>query len=109
MKDHYLKQELYDLVQSDQDVFEFLQEASLDGLWYWDLNDPEQKWMSPKFWKTLGYDPTEMPHTAKSWQNLINPDDLELARQNLAAHLADPSHPYDQEVRYRQKKGIPFG
>ncbi|MCR9099939.1 MAG: PAS domain-containing protein [bacterium] len=105
MKDHYLKQELHDLIQSDQGIFEFLQEASLDGLWYWDLNDPEQEWMSPKFWTTLGYDPTEMPHTARSWQNLINPDDLELAKQNLAAHLADPSHPYDQEVRYRHKKG----
>lgn len=105
MEDHYLKQELYNLIQSDLDVFEFLQEASLDGIWYWDLSNPEEEWMSPKFWTTLGYGPGEMPHKVSAWQSLIHPDDLELAKQNLAAHLADPSHPYDQEVRYRHKKG----
>ena len=31
--DHYLKAELYDLVQEDSAIFEFLQSGSLDGIW----------------------------------------------------------------------------
>jgi PAS domain S-box-containing protein len=105
MKDHYLKQELYSLIQTDQTIFEFLQEASLDGLWYWDLDHPEDEWMNPNFWITLGYDPEEMPHKSTAWQDIIFPEDLEKATQNFNAHLLDPEHPYDQEVRYRHKDG----
>lgn len=102
---HYLKQELYNLMQSDSFLFEFLQEGSLDGLWYWDLENQENEWMSPRFWQTLGYDPNEKKHLAKEWQDLIHPDDLEIAIQNFIRHSEDPSHPYDQVVRYRHKNG----
>jgi len=29
---HYLKKELYDLVKSDNTIFDFIQESSLDGI-----------------------------------------------------------------------------
>jgi hypothetical protein len=29
--------------------FDFIQESALDGLWYWDLEKPEEEWMNPKF------------------------------------------------------------
>ena len=41
---HYLKTELYQLVQEDDSIFEFLQNGSLDGLWYWDLAKPGEEW-----------------------------------------------------------------
>lgn len=104
-QDHYLKEELYDLVRSDPSVFEFIQAGSLDGIWYWDLENPEQEWLSPRFWEVLGYDPAEKRHLASEWQDLIHPDDLETTTRNFHAHLADPSHPYDQIVRYRHKDG----
>lgn len=59
MENNYLKSELYNLVQNDNSIFEFIQSGSLDGIWYWDLENPEQEWMSPKFWQTLGYDPEQ--------------------------------------------------
>lgn len=102
---HYLKDELYALVASDPQIFEFLQNASLDGLWYWDLESPEHEWMNPGFWKLLGYEPRDKKHLAAEWQNLINPDDLKEALNNFHAHCADPSHPYDQIVRYRHASG----
>ena len=37
---HSLQRELYDLVQSDSEIFEFLQAGSLDGIWYWDSPTP---------------------------------------------------------------------
>jgi len=40
---HYLEEELYQLVQRDRSIFEFLQSGSLDGIWYWDLENPENE------------------------------------------------------------------
>ena len=102
---HYLKQELYDLVKREDTIFEFLQVASLDGLWYWDLENPEHEWMSPEFWRLFGIDPTTRQHRAEEWQDLIHPDDLALAMDKFNKHLADPDHPYDQIVRYRHARG----
>lgn len=102
---NYLKKELYDLVKTDSTIFDFIQSSSLDGLWYWDLENPEEEWMNSDFWATLGYNPEEMPHKASAWQHIIFPEDLELAIQNIQKHIANPNLPYDQIVRYRHKNG----
>jgi PAS domain S-box-containing protein len=102
---HYLEAELHVRVSTDPALFNFLQESSLDGLWYWDLENPEHEWLSPRFWQVLGYDPSHKLHRASEWQDLIDPDDLQTAFRNLEAHCADPTHPYDQIVRYRHKNG----
>ena len=103
---NYLQKELYDLIQTDRRIFDFLQQGSLDGLWYWDLQNPDEEWMNERFWETLGYDPAEMPHKASSWMEIIFPEDLELAKVNVGKHLADPDNfPYDQLVRYQHHDG----
>jgi PAS domain S-box-containing protein len=102
---HYLKQELYDLIKRDESIFDFIQEGSLDGLWYWDLENLENEWMNDRFWKVLGYNPEEMPHLSSAWQGIINQEDLKTAAENLNRHLENPDHPYDQEVRYTHKNG----
>ena len=105
MQENYLKKELYDLTKNDTKIFEFIQSGSLDGIWYWDLEDSENEWMSPKFWETLGYDPEEKKHLASEWQNIIFKEDLNLAFSNFEKHCADPNYPYDQIVRYKHKNG----
>jgi len=103
--DHYLAAELYQLVRETPEIFEFLQSGSLDGLWYWDLDNPEHEWMNDAFWETLGYDPRERKHLAAEWQDIIHPDDLAEALDNFQKHCADPTYPYDQIVRYTAKDG----
>lgn len=103
--EHYLQRELYERVRQDATVFEFLQSGCLDGVWYWDLEQPENEWMSPRFWESLGYDPAQMPHKASAWQDIIFAEDLELAIENFRHHCDDPNHPYDQIVRYRHADG----
>ncbi len=105
MKDNYLKKELYEKFKNDTEIFDFLQEATLDGLWYWDLENTENEWMSPKFWRTLGYDPSEKEHASSEWQSLIHPEDLKVATMNMKRHLEDPGYPYDQITRYTHKNG----
>jgi len=102
---HYLKKELYELVQKDSTVFEFIQNGSLDGLWYWDLEEPEHEWMNSSFWKLMGIDPSKKKPLASEWQDLIHPDDLKVALKNFKEHCKNPDHPYDQIVRYKHKDG----
>lgn len=102
---NYLKKELYELIKEDEDIFDFIQSSSLDGLWYWDLDQPENEWMSPKFWTVLGYNPAEMPHKSNAWQDIINPEDLQDALIQFQKHCEDPNFPYDQIVRYTHKNG----
>jgi len=105
IESHYLRNELYNKMKENQKIFDFLQDGSLDGIWYWDLENPENEWMSPIFWRTLGYDPRRKKHLASEWQDLIHPEDLRVALENFKRHCADPEHPYDQIVRYLHKDG----
>ena len=104
-EEHYLKEELYQLVRSDPAIFEFLQAGSLDGIWYWDVERQDQEWMSPRFKELFGYRDDEIPNTSEWWQANIFPEDRDVALDNFAKHLADPNHPYDQIVRYRHRDG----
>lgn len=97
--------ELKALIKSDDTIFNFLESASLDGMWFWDLENPDHEWMSPSFWTTLGYNPSSKSHLASEWHNIINQDDLKVALENFERHCADPSYPYDQIVRYQHKEG----
>ena len=106
MKDsHYLKKELYELVKTDNTIFEFIQELSLDGMWYWDLDNPEEEWMSPKFWSVLGYDYKDMPHSPSAWPDIVNADDLKLSNEIFLKHCDNSEFPFDQTVRYTHKNG----
>ena len=105
LENNYLKKELYDLVQKDPQIFDFIQEAILDGVWYWDLENPENEWMSPKFWKLFGYDSSEKQHLRAELKKMIHPRDLAVATKNLKIHLKNPMYPYDQIVRYTHKDG----
>jgi len=105
MDGSYLKEELFSLVCKNKTLFEFLQNASLDGVWYWDLQNPENEWMNERFWSLLGYDPKQKEHLSLEWKKLIHPEDLKLVEENLKKHMKDPLYPYDQIVRYKHKDG----
>lgn len=104
-QEHYLKKELFELVKKDDSIFHFIQEGSLDGMWYWDLEHPENEWMNARFWTTLGYDPATKSHHSNQWQDIIFEEDLAVALHNFDEHCKNPNHPYDQVVRYRHANG----
>jgi len=102
---HYLEQELRGLIQADPYIYEFIESGCIDGLWYWDIKNPEHEYLSDSFWLTLGVDPNSKQHLASEWQDLIDADDLVEALKNFEKHCEDPSHKYDQIVRYRHADG----
>ena len=103
--EHYLKEELYQRIAVDPALVDFLEAGATDGLWYWDIEKPQQEWMSTRFKQLFGYEDHEIPNTSEWWQQHIHPDDLPIALENFRKHLDDPSHPYDQVVRFRHKDG----
>jgi PAS domain S-box-containing protein len=102
---HYLKNEIYALVKADNTIFDFIQESSLDGIWYWDLDKHEEEWMSPKFWSVLGYDFKDMPHKPSAWRDIVNADDFKLANELIIKHFENPEIPFDKTIRYTHKNG----
>ncbi|MEQ8486272.1 MAG: PAS domain-containing protein [Pseudomonadales bacterium] len=103
--DHYLKQELYALIRRDDQVLTFLLDGPVDGLWFWDVDDPEEEWVSAPFWRLLGYDPASKASKASAWHGIIDPDDLAAAMDAFAAHCDDAAIPFDQTLRYRHANG----
>ncbi|MFK7793133.1 MAG: PAS domain-containing protein [Devosiaceae bacterium] len=102
---HYLQAELDERLKSDPEIWNFIKQGSLDGVWYWNLENFEDEWMSPEFWELFGRDPALKKHLASEWQDFIFAEDLETAKENLGKHLADPTCPYDQIVRYTHADG----
>lgn len=103
--EHYLETELNELFRNDANIWKFVQHGSLDGVWYWDLENPDAEWMSPEMWRLFGVDPSTKSHNPAEWQDLIFPEDLQVALENFEAHCKDPDHPYDQVVRYKHADG----
>ncbi|MEM8877816.1 MAG: ATP-binding protein [Pseudomonadota bacterium] len=103
--DHYLEKELFKLVGDSPAIFHFLKSSCLDGIWYWDLTDLGQEWLSPRFKAVFGYEDHEMENTPDWWQANIHADDLTTTQENFERHKADPDHPFDQIVRYRHRDG----
>lgn len=103
--EHYLKTELFERVATDPAIFDFIQNDILDGLWYWDLENPENEWHSPRFAEVFGYTESDIPHSSEWCRLNCLPDDYEKAIENFHKHCADPSHLYSQELRYRHRDG----
>ena len=115
---NYLKQDFYQLMKADESVFNFVQDLSLEGLLYLDLEHPGHLWMNPKFKRTLGYQHPEMLHESATSIPLINKDENILLENLMLSedlhdfieHLSIPDEGKDYSsghiVRYLHKNGL---
>ncbi|PTM03564.1 MAG: hypothetical protein DA405_10070 [Bacteroidetes bacterium] len=102
---HYLEQELTQKYGFNSTILSILSNQVFSGIWFWDLENPEEEYFDDQFWLTLGYDPKEMPAKSDVWQSLVHPEDLKEAFKLVQTHLANPSVPYKQVLRYQHKQG----
>ena len=101
----YLGNELAELQESDTTVFDFIQESTLAGLWYWNLEEPEQWWGNEKFWHTMGYGPGEPTNQAEAWNTAVDAEEAAATAGFVAACVADHSYSFDQVVRGTRRDG----
>lgn len=101
----YLGHEFAEMIGGNPEIIDFLQAGPLDGIWYWDLERPENAFISPRFWKVCGYDPATRGHAASDWQNQIHPDDRISVLKELSATCDNSGRHFDREVRFLHKNG----
>ncbi|MBB1193976.1 hypothetical protein DNC80_09905 [Flavobacterium sp. SOK18b] len=101
----YLKTELYELIKQDNSIFDFIQETALDGLSYWDIENPENSYMNPKFWSKLGYNYNDLPSHYNSWKNIVNKDDAKLLQEVIIKNISTVDFVYEQIFRFTHQNG----
>jgi PAS domain S-box-containing protein len=91
--------------QEHREHLELVLDSTLDGFWDWYIQD-DYEYMSPNFWRMFGIDPETKKHHPSEWQDIIFQEDLDVALDNFAKHVATKGkHPYVQDVRYRHADG----
>jgi len=102
---HYLEKELEDQLANDPSIFQFFQTNGFDGVFVWDLENQEHKWMSDSFWILLGYNPEKKTHLLSDWKKVVYPDDMQNALYDIKLHCENSPSPYKQELRYQHQDG----
>jgi PAS domain S-box-containing protein len=100
-----LEAEFLGLTKRDRLILEFLGMGCLDGVWYWDMEDPARGWISPQFWEFLGYDPAARAPTRSSWLDVLHADDHVSAHRNFEKLAANPDQPIDTVLCYHHANG----
>ncbi|MBL7998412.1 MAG: PAS domain-containing protein [Candidatus Kapabacteria bacterium] len=99
------KQELVELLQSQSGLVAFLQQHTVDGVWYMNVKEPDRQWMHSRLWEVLGYSADEVEDTNMLWTTLVHPDDYAIAQQEFYSKLDTVNEPYIQKLRFKHKNG----
>lgn len=76
------------------------------GLGTWDWNVPAgEVQFNDRWWQMLGHAPGALPAALASWEALMHPQDLPVAKRALQRHFDDPAEPYRCEFRMRRADG----
>lgn len=105
MGESSLKTEFYKVIHKDEDIFDALLFASIEGFLFLDLINFENAWLSSKYWELLGYDPKEMEQHEYAWKDTVFEEDLNKALEDLGKHSEDDDYLFDQLLRHRHKNG----
>ncbi|GAB5496097.1 MAG: hypothetical protein Phyf2KO_11770 [Phycisphaerales bacterium] len=74
------------------------------GLWDVDVQS-DDAYYSDYWYEMLGYEPGELPMTAKSWRKLLHPNDADQAVSRFITQSSSDSDDYSSEFRLRTKSG----
>lgn len=89
----------------DSDLLYFALEETNDGWWDWNVKE-DTFYLSPKYWKNFGYDPSTKNHLFSEVQEVCHPDDLKKVQEMLQRHFESKGEiPYYTEVRYKHVDG----
>lgn len=91
-------------LQESQQQFELAMQGSNDGLWDWRISD-NQVYFSPRWKSMLGYADDELDNSFQVWESLVHPDDLPLAKEEVARCVVGKKSSYEVEFRLRHRQG----
>ncbi|MCF2443792.1 PAS domain S-box protein [Dyadobacter sp. CY345] len=99
----YLKKEFYSLISKREDIFDFIQQLGLDGFWYWDLENPDNQWASPKLWSSLGYTAQDLPLFRNNLQTIAFQSDIENLAEVALLFCDTPGAVFKKVIRFVHK------
>ncbi len=91
-------------LQESQQQFELAMQGSNDGLWDWRISD-NQVYFSPRWKSMLGYADDELGNSFQVWESLVHPDDMPLAKEEVARCVVGKKSSYEVEFRLRHRQG----
>lgn len=78
--------------------------ATTDGIWDWNVSTG-RVFFSEQWFRSLGYEPGELPAHISSWEKVVHPDDMPRVREELELHFNRKKEVYEVENRLRMKSG----
>ena len=103
---NYLETEFYELIKSDRDYFDYIQETAPDGVWFWNMENTDENWVNPRFWKVLGYNPDEIPQGREAWKGIVHPSDLKSMLSDCVNKIKEKEPSFKKNIRCFHKKGF---
>ena len=100
-----LKHEVYELLQNDEAIFDFMQDAAFDGLWYWNVNIPKNIWINASFQKTLGYTAQEIYGDNPDGKSAVVVPQFLDARNDLQRLSQSFKNTFEEELNFQHKDG----
>ncbi len=96
------RRKLEDALNKSEHRLSLAFEAANDGLW--DLNiETGEIYFSPRYYTMLGYEPGDFPAVYESWEELLHPDNLDVAVNRLNECIKYKKDIYVSEFRMRTK------
>lgn len=74
------------------------------GIWDWNLKSGDV-YFDDNYFRLIGYEPDEFPHSFDEWRIRVHPEDIEHAEAEIKAYLAGNIGSYAVEFRFRTKQG----
>jgi len=93
-----------DEVDDFYEIYEYAIYGTQDGLWDWNLKT-DKLYFSPRWKEMLGYKDTEIRNEIESWTNLVHPDDLEKALEDIKNNVSKKTEYYENIHRLKHKDG----
>jgi len=91
-----LKTNFYELLKSDETIFDFFLQYALDGLIYYDLKSPGNSWINDKLLNVLGFDDE---------YNISNHDQILTSQINDSINLLRLKKHNTTELHFKHKSG----
>jgi PAS domain S-box-containing protein len=79
-------------------------EAANQGLWDWNLRTGDT-YLTPTFYRLLGYKPGDFPATFDGWTSLLHPDDVSAVMGGFTALVGEGRDRFELEFRLRNRDG----
>jgi len=96
----YLQTEFYQKLKEDDSFLKFFHDKCLDGVFYWDLEQPENQWVSDRFWDALGYGPEISKGVSKDWKDAIDLEELDNVLSDLRKKISAGDEVFDLTIPY---------